>query len=216
MTRYDPNKHHRRSIRLEGYNYSEAGVYFITCCTKNREAALGVIRDDQVELSPLGKIVSRTWQDLPIRFPTVQLGAFVVMPNHIHGIIELTNTGVNVGAGLAPALDPANKTANRATARVAPTNRPQLGDVIRVFKSLSTMQWLHYLQQNDLDAVGKFWQRNYYEHIVRDEDDLNRIREYIVTNPIRWSLDNENPNRLDATDKWQVNEKSWFANRMDD
>ncbi len=185
MTRYDPNKHHRRSIRLEGYNYSEAGVYFITCCTKNREAALGVIRDDQVELSPLGKIVSRTWQDLPIRFPTVQLGAFVVMPNHIHGIIELTNTGVNVGAGLAPALDPANKTANRATARVAPTNRPQLGGVIRVFKSLSTMQWLHYLQQNDLDAVGKFWQRNYYEHIVRDEDDLNRIRDYIVTHPIR-------------------------------
>ncbi len=123
------------------------------------------------------------------------------MPNHIHGIIVLADE--TVGAGLAPAL-------NRATARVAPT-KPTLGNVVGTFKSLSTTTWLDYIDQNNLNIVGKFWHRNYYEHIVRDEGDLSRIREYVAANPFRWDHDRENPSNLLATDAWLADEKIWFS-----
>lgn len=202
-SRYDPFKHHRHSIRLQGYDYSQAGAYFATACTKNRECILGMVRNDEVELSALGEIVGCCWENLPRQFPNVRLDAFVVMPNHIHGIILLTE---NVGATLAVAPD-------KAGASPAPTGamRPKLGDVVGTFRSLCVNNWLDYINQNHLNAIGKFWQRNYYEHIVRDERDLNRIREYIATNPIRWDLDRENPNRLDRADDWQTDEERWFG-----
>jgi REP element-mobilizing transposase RayT len=101
------------------------------------------------------------------------------MPNHIHGIII-------VGATLAVALN------NRAGARPAPT----VGEIVGTFKSLCVNDWLIYLKENKIDAIGKFWQRNYYEHIIRNENELNKIRGYIQNNPLKWSLDRENPEKF--------------------
>jgi putative transposase len=163
MPRYDPTKHHRRSIRLKGYDYSGAGAYFITATVRDRACILSEIHDSVVVLSALGEIVNRLWNDLPNRFLSVGLDAFVVMPNHIHGILILTDV---VGATLAVARDGAADARNgaiiaqdRARASLAPT-RPILGNVVGAFKSLCTIAWLDYIKQNDLNIVGKFWQRN--------------------------------------------------------
>jgi REP element-mobilizing transposase RayT len=106
------------------------------------------------------------------------------MPNHAHGIII-------VGATLAVAPTLVATQDNGAGARPAPT----IGDIVGMFKSLCVYDWLRYIKENRIDAIGKFWQRNYYEHIIRNEDRLNKIREYIINNPLKWSLDRENPDR---------------------
>ena len=169
---------HRRSIRLKGYDYSQGGAYFITICTLNRESYF-------LSYPELKGIVRQQWEKLPERFTNLFLDEFTIMPNHIHGILI-------VGAGLVPALS------GRATARVAPTvsverPAPTVGEIIGTFKSLCIHDWLTYMKEKEIDAVGKFWQRNYYEHVIRNEDELNRIREYIQNNPLKWHLDKENP-----------------------
>lgn len=204
MPRYDPTKHHRRSIRLKGYDYSRAGVYFITTVVKNRECILSETHDGEVILSALGEIVNRCWNNIPMRFPSVKLDAFMIMPNHIHGILILTD---NVGATLAVAQDRTAVNQDRARASLAPT-RPTLGNVIGAFKSLCTIAWLDHIKRNNLKLVGKFWQRNYYEHIVRNEMELNRIREYIASNPARWEFDRENLNAQSLQDGWLADEKN--------
>ena len=141
-SRYDPTKHHRRSIRLKGYDYSTPGAYFVTLLVKNRECILSEINEGEIKLSVLGEIVNQCWHDVPTRFPSVELDAFVIMPNHVHGIIVLTD-GAGVRAGLAPASNARDAVdmrddmpaRDRATARVAST-LPRLGDVIGAFKSL--------------------------------------------------------------------------------
>jgi len=173
-----PRVHHRRSIRLKGYDYSQSAAYFVTICTKDRELYF-------LTYPELEGIVRQQWEKLPERFTNLFLDEFTIMPNHIHGIII-------VGAGLAPALS------YRATARVAPTfsvdrPAPTVGEIVGTFKSLCIHDWLTYIKEKKIDAVGKFWQRNYYEHVIRNEDELNRIREYIQNNPLKWHLDKENP-----------------------
>ncbi len=155
-SRYNPDKHHRRSIRLKGYDYSTLGAYFITALVKNRECILSEIRAGEIKLSALGEIVNQCWNEIPKRFPSVQLDAFVIMPNHIHGIIVLTGEAQDdlVRAGLAPAPD----ARVRATARVAPT---KVGDIVGAFKSLCFTTWYDYIKQNNLDLIAKFWHRNY-------------------------------------------------------
>jgi putative transposase len=100
---YDPEKHHRRSIRLKGYDYTQPGAYFITICTHGRECLFGEIIDGEMHLNEAGQIVVQTWQDLPNHVPNVQLDAFVVMPNHVHGIIIITDRTGGIGAGFKPA-----------------------------------------------------------------------------------------------------------------
>jgi len=100
--RYDPNRHHRRSIRLKNYDYSQAGAYFVTICTHGHIHLFGEVVDGEMRLNPFGEIVQAVWFDLPQHYGHVQLDAFVVMPNHVHGIIVLTADPV-VGAGLNPA-----------------------------------------------------------------------------------------------------------------
>jgi REP element-mobilizing transposase RayT len=180
--------HHRRSIRLKGYDYSQSGAYFVTMCTKDRALYFEEYRG-------LQEIVRRQWEELPQRFPDLSLDEFIIMANHIHGIFI-------VGAGLAPALSGlAPALSHRATARVAPTisvdrPAPTVGEIAGTFKSLCIHDWLTYIKEKKIDAVGKFWQRNYYEHVIRSEDELNKIREYIRNNPLKWSLDRENPERV--------------------
>jgi REP element-mobilizing transposase RayT len=168
---YNPDKHHRKSIRLKEYDYTQEGAYFITPCTRGKKLYF--------ELYPeLKHIVQTQWESLPKCFPNIALDAFVIMPNHVHAIII-------VGATLAVAQ-------SRAGASPAPT----LGNVVGTFKSLCVNEWLRYIKQNNLNAVGAIWQRNYYEHIVRNELELNQVREYIVTNPLKWYFDRENPSHL--------------------
>jgi putative transposase len=164
-------KHRRRSIRLKGYDYSQAGAYFVTMVTRERTCLFGEIVNGQTRLNDAGRVVQRVWNDLPNCYPRVECDAFVVMPNHIHGILVL---GATVGAGFKP----------------APT-RHGLFEIIRGFKTFSARRI------NEMrDASGTpMWQRNYYEHVVRDEDELTRIREYVLSNPLQWENDRENPLR---------------------
>ncbi len=176
---YDPQKHHRRSIRLKGYDYSQAGAYFITIVTQDRTCLFGAVVDGEMRLNEFGEIVAWTWRDLPNHVLNMELDAFVVMPNHVHGIIVITDASANpVGAGAEPA----------PTER-APTKRYALPEIMRQFKTFSARR----INEQHGTPGLPVWQRNYYEHIIRNDYELNRIREYIVNNPLQWALDRENP-----------------------
>jgi putative transposase len=202
---YDPAKHHRRSIRLKGYDYAQPGAYFVTICVQGRECLLGEIADHTLRLNAIGAMVQAEWQQLPQRFPEISLDAFVIMPNHMHGLLFLAPPagasardgastrdaptspppddmlGASVRAGLVPA-----PSEDEAPTRGAPT----IGDIIGAFKSITTHAYIVGVRERGWPPFsGKFWQRNYYEHIVRDAADLARIRAYIGNNPARWALD---------------------------
>jgi len=185
--RFNPECHHRRSIRLKGYDYSRPGAYFITICTQDRACLFGEVVDGEMRLNDAGQMVQDVWDELPAFYPGVQTDAFIVMPNHIHGIIILV--------GADPCVCPNTGQTIGQPQGVAPT-RLSLPDVVHRFKTMTTKRYI--------DGVKKFgwtpfrrrlWQRNYYEHIIRNDHALQRIREYIWTNPLRWHLDRENPNR---------------------
>jgi putative transposase len=178
--------HHRRSIRLYGYDYSSPGLYFVTVCVQKKELLFGDIADGGVVLGQTGQEVRRIWESLPQRFGSVVLDAFIVMPNHIHGIIEI------VGAPLAP---PGSRR------EADPGSQPTLGAIVRTFKSRSAISVNRLLNRSG----RRLWQRNYYEHIVRDQDELAKIREYIAENPLWWAQDRENPERQGSNDT----EVSW-------
>ena len=164
-SQYDPHKHHRRSIRLKGYDYTRPGSYFVTICTHNREHLFGNIVNERMELNPLGQRVHQYWGEIPNHFPHATLDEYVVMPNHVHGIIVME---VNVGANnYSPRRQP------RGTSKT-------IGSIIRGFK-IGVTQWTR--QNTDIHTV---WQRNYYEHIIRNEAALQRIRQYIINNPLKW------------------------------
>jgi len=179
--KYNPEKHHRRSIRLKEYDYSQAGGYYITICSYSGKCIFGDIVNDQMILKELGKIVRNEWLKTERIRENVELDAFMVMPNHFHGIIILTDNGRSfkeldiVGAYGDTPLQSPSKT---------------IGAIVRGFKSATTKQINQFRNAPGLSV----WQRNYYEHIIRNENDLNRIREYIINNPLKWELDDENPN----------------------
>lgn len=184
---YDPNKQHRKSIRLQGYDYSQSGAYFVTICTYDRECLFGEIVDGEMILNEYGKIVQTTWMDLPNHISNIELDAFVVMPNHIHGIIVIP-----VGAGSKPApknlIPSSDLTSFRAGSKPAPTMGARLSEMVRQLKTFSARKI------NQLRKTGghPVWQRNYYEHVIRDDDSWPRIREYIVNNPKQWNVDHDN------------------------
>jgi putative transposase len=162
---------HRRSTRLKDYNYTNSGSYFVAICVQNRLCLLGQIINETVSLSDYGMIVNECWRDIPSHFPDVIIDEYVIMPNHIHGILSIT------------------KHEERAGQRPAPTGQ-SLCQIIQRFKTFSA------IRVNDRrKIIGPFWQRNYYEHIIRSEYNLNTIREYIISNPIQWNLDYDNPER---------------------
>lgn len=206
---YNPDIHHRRSIRLKGYDYSSAGAYFVTICVHGRECLFGRIIDYKMQLNNAGKMVENVWLELPGRFPDVVLDAFVVMPNHFHGILFIV--GAPLAAPPAPPLAAAPPivvpgieygnigaaniaAANEGAASSAPTECenmgvPTLGIIMRAFKSISGIE-----VNRILERQGRpLWQRNYYERIIRNDDELSAIREYIMFNPAKWAEDNENP-----------------------
>jgi REP element-mobilizing transposase RayT len=184
----------RRSLRLQGYDYTRAGAYFVTICAQDKACLFGNVVDECVCLSDAGHMLARLWNDIPARFADVEIDAFVVMPNHVHGIVVLQ--------------DAANRAATTgATTRVAPTEgnvvgatlvvAPALGDVVAAFKSVTTVHYIRGAKTMGWPAFRRrLWQRNYYEHVVRDEKALDRIRRYIDENPARWAFDDENPNKV--------------------
>jgi putative transposase len=162
----------RHSIRLRDYDYSQPGSYFVTICISDRRCVLGHILNGISSFNQLGIIVGEYWESIPQHFPNVFLDKYVIMPNHLHGIITI------------------NDDKERAGHRPAPTKQRPLSEIIGRFKLFSAKE-INTLVSSD----GPFWQRNYYEHVIRSDDDLNVIREYIDTNPLKWSLDRENPAR---------------------
>ena len=190
--RYYPNNHHRRSVRLGRYDYSQAGAYFVTLVTQGRECLFGEVEDCKMRLNEAGEMARAVWGRLPDRFPNVEVENFVVMPNHIHAIVVISDVGAPLVGAQSYTPGTASKH-NGATTRVAPT----LGEVIGAFKSLTTVEYTRGVRNEGWPAFQKrLWQRNYYEHIVRSDDSLLRIIEYIITNPANWDQDSENPSHL--------------------
>lgn len=177
---YNPKRHHRRSIRLPGYDYTQPGAYYITICTYQRQSWFGDVVNGEMHCNRLGYITHRFWQALPRRFPHIQLDAFVVMPNHLHGILIITDEGKD--------------TAKRyfCTSKKEQFGKPVPGSiptVVRSFKSAVT-QRINLMRRSPIPPI---WQRNYHENIIRVEQDLERIRHYIINNPRQWASDEENP-----------------------
>lgn len=178
--RYDPTKHHRRSIRLPGYDYGQAAAYFVTICTQNRECIFDDVIEGQMVLNDPGKVVESVWRELPEHYPGVAVDACAVMPNHLHGIIIL------VGAGPSACPHPPGQPQG-----VAPTL--SLTDVVQRFKSLTTAKCRKGVRDSGWQPfAGRLWQRNYWERVIRDERELDRVRQYIAENPLRWESDPEN------------------------
>jgi len=243
--KFDPRIHHRRSIRLKGFDYSSAGAYFATMCVKDREC---ILHDPIVS-----GIIFDVWDVLTKWFPTIALDEFVVMPNHVHFIVWLQSVGATLavarpdavshraGASPAPTDNDAvgatlavvrpDAVSHRAGASPAPTDndavgatlavvrpdavaqsntdriwtipepesvnlKPTLGNVVGAFKSLVFTVYLDWVDKHDPKRRAKFWQRNYHEHVVRAESELNVIRQYIRDNPLKWELDRDNPNNI--------------------
>lgn len=200
MRTYNLDVHHRHSIRLQEYDYSQNGAYFVTLCAFQLECLFGEItvpvgagskpalsnptlskpaQEDApagMELNEFGRLLDFTWHDLPNHNRNICLDLFVIMPNHIHGIIVIENdrTGLENRAGL-----------DRAGLEPAPT----LSEIVRQFKTFSSKR-INQLRNN---AGSPVWQRNYYERVIRNEQELDRTRNYVVNNPMKWALDKENP-----------------------
>ena len=230
MRRNDQHRHSRRSIRLRGYDYTQVGAYFVTLCTWQRECLFGEVVEGVMRLSPTGRIIEVEWQRLGYHFPHIRLDAFVVMPNHLHGIIIVNDLvgatrhaqdGVREGddrmqdqtrvggdgspsggatrqvqevarEGDDPVQYQARVGIDGSPLRRMRSNGPpagSLGAMIGQFKSRATKRIWARLEKDRTPV----WQRNYYEHIIRDEADLRRIREYIQNNAARWDQDQLHP-----------------------
>jgi REP element-mobilizing transposase RayT len=181
---YNREVHHRRSIRLRGYDYGRPGAYFLTVCTRGGRQLFGAIDNGEMCLREAGQVVAACWNDLPQHYPCLSLDEFVVMPNHVHGILILAD----VGAGLRPA--PTNRRGAGGSEISAYMRRHGVPEIVRAFKSFSARR-INEVGAGDGQPV---WQRNYYEHIIRGGE-MDQIREYIRTNPLRWACDRYNPAR---------------------
>lgn len=189
---YDPLKHHRRSVRLKGYDYAQAGAYYVTLVTRNRDCLFGDIVDGEMHLNDIGRIVGEEWLRTAEVRPAVELDEFIVMPNHVHGIIVIADARCAMGRDTVPRRGAAPLRPYHPQHNVRPNVQSNsLGAIVRSFKSATTY---HINALRDTRGVS-VWQRNYYEHIIRRERELDRIREYIINNPPNWVMDENNVNK---------------------
>lgn len=186
-SKYDPQNHHRRSLCLPNYDYSQAGAYFITIVTWHRESLFGDVMNGDMALSKFGLVAKQQWQKLPKRFPTIELGAFVIMPNHVHGIIVIM-----AGRGTAENLSDLDSESPRRVPTHEVFQKPVKGSIPTIVRSYkSAVSYRINLMRGTQDVP--VWQRNYYEHIIRNERDLHSKTDYIEANPLLWDQDDENP-----------------------
>lgn len=195
-SKFNPQKHHcpfdgaqgRHSIRLPNYDYSQPGAYFVTIVTWHRECLFGEVVDGEMKLNKFGLVAKEQWEKLPKRFPNIELGAFVIMPNHAHGNIVIVT-----GRGTAENLNDSGGESSRR----APTTREQfqkpvkgsIPTIVRSYKSAVSYRINLIRGTQDIPV----WQRNYYEHVIRNERDLQNKTDYIEANPLLWEEDDENP-----------------------
>ena len=203
--KYNPDIHHRQSIRLKDFDYSSEGAYFITICAEKQQCifASAIRRGDpcghpnlydehEIELTELGEICENTFYDIEVRY-NIFISKYVIMPNHIHFILIISNENTQssnlseMRRGDDPCGCPESDEDTRATARVAPT----VGSIVGGYKSLVANVWLKKCKENNI-SMGKIWERNYYEHIIRDDQDYQIKWNYIDTNPINWDKDEYN------------------------
>jgi putative transposase len=182
---YDPERHHRRSIRLDRYDYSQCGVYVVTIVTAYREHLFGAITRAEMQLSEYGMIAAEEWERSAVIRKELDLDAWVIMPNHVHGIVVLTESEEVIRCREQNyAVQPSGEDEK---IRRGTRNR-SLSSFVQGYKGAVTSR-INALRQGEGVTV---WQRNYYERIVRDEDEYNRFREYIINNPVYWERDKEN------------------------
>lgn len=178
------NFYHRQSIRLQNYDYQQAGLYFITICSCQKEPLFGDIVNGEIKLNPFGKIVEQEWFNTPLLRSNTELDACIIMPNHFHGILNIKDSCR--GASTCALTDAGSRAHIGAPLR---RESNSLGSIIAGFKSAVTKK-INELRQTPRMPI---WQRNYYEHIIRDEESLQKMREYIFNNPAQWEMDQENP-----------------------
>jgi len=183
MERANSKKHHRRSIRLKGYDYSQAGLYFVTICTDNGQPLFGNIENGKMILNEHGKIVDTLWHEIKNHIHNVRLCEFVVMPNHVHGIIEITKPVANTRVGATHASPLQHGVDNR---RGGACPAPTLGTIIGSYKSAVSK----HIRQSGFTEFA--WQRNYFEHIIRNDHSYEYIAHYIINNPTTWEKDRFN------------------------
>lgn len=188
---YDPKKHHRQSRRLKGFVYASSGVYFITICTRNRSYLFGEISNSEMHLNKFGHIVKEEWlRSAEIRHE-IELDAFIIMPNHFHSIVWITNENNIIvrATGRSPlhtgALPQHTNTSAQQNHRPKGPKPRSLGSLVGGFKSICKTR-INQIRQTPGAPV---WQRNYHDHIIRNEKDYDRIRKYIISNPARWEDD---------------------------
>ncbi len=197
---YNPDHHHRRSIRLRDYDYSGAGAYFITICSWKKECLFGEIGDGEMLLNECGEFIMKCWDTIPAHFPHVETDEFIVMPNHVHGIIVLSDVGAQFIASSRKAAAENQGIPGEGAMNHAPTkgngmkigiinHAPTVGEIVRAFKARCT----HAITTMRKTSGVPVWQRNYYEHVIRNERELGAIREYIRLNPLKWNEDEESP-----------------------
>ena len=190
---YDPNKHHRRSIRLKGYDYSQAGLYFITLCVQNRAHLFGEIKNGVMCLNALGSIAYQEWERSLVVRKNISLGAFIVMPNHFHSIVQIEYSMLEDKSGIGKFQSPSQT----------------VGAIVRGYKGAATKKIKEQLFSSssssssrgelqfaptaaaaaEIDLTKSIWQRNYYEHIIRDQRAYDNISNYIDNNPQKWGKD---------------------------
>ncbi len=201
--KYNSDIHHRRSIRLKGHDYSREGLYFITICTQNQLCLFGEIEKGEMILNDAAIMIKTVWHEIPEYYDEFNVHECVVMPNHVHGIIQIISNPKPVGAGprACPVCCPTrarpvnelqpqtNVQPTKGQPRgVAPTM--SLSDIVHRFKTLTTKRYTDGVNNNNWPRFNKkLWQRNYYEHIIRDEKSYYQISEYIQTNPLKWQDD---------------------------
>jgi len=181
-----PAKHDRRSIRLKGYDYSLPGAYFVTICTQNKRCLFGGVVEGQMRMNDCGRAVHEEWWRTETIRPGIRLDAWVVMPNHVHGIVMITRP---------PGGTPAAPTRSESVGAhsCAPLRKPRsMASIIAQFKASAARRVNEMLQS----PAAPMWQRNYYQHIIRSDRELIRIRKYVATNSLHWPFDPENPSAI--------------------
>lgn len=190
MNQYNPDIHCRRSIRLKGYDYAQAGLYFITICVQNRECLFGNIDVGanpcgcpEMMLNGAGKMIETEWLNLKNRFPNIESHEFITMPNHFHGILQIVEATVVVVPNDVVTCIKVQPQG------FAPTIKT-IGDMMKAFKSITTVEYIRGVKNMGWQPFdGKLWQRNYYDHIIRDEQSHENISNYIINNPAKWAED---------------------------
>lgn len=185
--RYDPALHHRRSLRLRGYDYSQTGAYFVTVCVQGRLSLFGEIMGEELPATPAGLMVEKWWRALPEKFARVETDLSAVMPNHFHGIVIITQP-----VGADPCVRPGRPDPCVRPGR--PVSAIALPTLMQWFKTMTTNEYIRCVNERGWTPfAGRLWQRGYYEHVIRDERELEYVRRYVVDNPAKWAADRENP-----------------------